>query len=173
MASSGQFRTVRSIGRVSGYILGRGQIAISFSWRVVWLCNMSTTNDGYAARSLRGDLGGNTSQQLAQHRVLTRADQDMVDVVGLREFENGRCGIDCLKHMNGEALALQLQGLGPISQCYQTVDVLAVSLLVEGLVQCNSAKLEHIETSQACRRKRGKNALRRYAKLVVEGSWTL
>src|SRR3954453_1207963 len=97
----------------------------------------------------------------------------MVDVVGLREFENGRCGIDCLKHMHSEALALQLQGLGPISQCYQTVDVLAVSLLVEGLVQCNSAKLEHIETSQACRRKRRKNALRRYAKLVVEGSWTL
>src|SRR5256885_1102125 len=46
-------------------------------------------------------------------------------------------------------------------------------MLVEGLVQCNSTRLEHIETSQACRRKRRKNALRRHAKFVVERSWTL
>src|SRR5260370_19425857 len=43
-------------------------------------------------------------------------------------------------------------------------------MLVQRLVQCNSAKLKHIKTSKACRRKRRKNAFRRYAKLVIERS---
>src|SRR6202521_4933488 len=46
-------------------------------------------------------------------------------------------------------------------------------MLVERLVQCNSAKLKHIETSKACQRKRRKNAFRRYAKLVIERSRAL
>src|SRR4051794_20900845 len=97
----------------------------------------------------------------------------MIDVVGLRKFENRRCGIDRLKHMHGEAVALQLQRLGPMSERYQTVDVLVVSMLVERLVQCNPAKLEHIETGKARRRKRCKNALRRRANLVIERSRAL
>src|ERR1700694_3333060 len=46
-------------------------------------------------------------------------------------------------------------------------------MLVERLVQCNSPKLKHIETSKACRRKRRNNAFRRYAKLVIEQSRAL
>src|SRR3954464_13438266 len=54
------------------------------------------------ADSLRGDLGRDAAEPRAQHRVLARADDEMVDLVGLDEFENGGGGVDGLQHMHRE-----------------------------------------------------------------------
>ena len=62
--------------------------------RFAGLGRSTRANDCNRTRRLGGHFGGNTPEQIAQQRVLPRADQYLIDRVGLDEFEDRICRID-------------------------------------------------------------------------------
>jgi hypothetical protein len=66
-------------------------------------------NHGHGACRLGRDPGGNAAQQRAQHRMLPRADDDMVDMIDLGEFQDGGGRVDGLDDVDGQPVVIEFQ----------------------------------------------------------------
>lgn len=62
------------------------------------------SNDGDGARRFRRHFGGHAAKQIAQQGILSRADNDVVDMVGAGEFEDRVGRIDRFENMGAEAI---------------------------------------------------------------------
>ena len=99
---------------------------------------------------------------------MPRTDENVVDMIGFREFEERIRRIDRLKDVRGEPVTFEVQGLGPVLQCDQTIDPLVVALFVERRIKGNPPQLEHIKASKSGGRQCRQNAFRRDAERIVQ-----
>ena len=124
--------------------------------------------DRNGARRFGRDLGRNAAEQVAEQRALSRSDYDVVDMVGLREFEDCVCRIDCFEHVDAETMGFELERLGPVPERDEPVDALVMTLLIERGIKRDPSQLENVQTGEPRSGKRRQNALARGSKGVVD-----
>ena len=115
--------------------------------------------DRNGARRFGRDLGRNAAEQVAEQRALSRSDYDVVDMVGLREFEDCVCRIDCFEHVDAETMGFELERLGPVPERDEPVDALVMTLLIERGIKRDPSQLENVQTGEPRSGKRRQNAL--------------
>ena len=70
---------------------------------------------------------------------MPRADQNVIDRIGLRKFQNGRRRIDALEHVRGQPVFIQFDRRGPVLERDQAVDLLVVAVRVEREIDGDAA----------------------------------
>jgi hypothetical protein len=77
-------------------------------------CSAATAERGarrshhsHGADRFGGDLGRDAAQKRAHHRILARADHDMIDLIDRGEFQDRGCRIDRFQHMHREPALIE------------------------------------------------------------------
>jgi hypothetical protein len=113
------------------------------------------------------NLGGEAAQDVPEHRTPRCSDNNLIDIVGAREFQDGVCRINSFEHVNAETMGVELERLGPVPQRDQPVDAFVMPLLIERGIKGDAREIEHVQTSEPRGRQRRQNARAGGAKRVV------